>query len=219
MLDGQKSGRFGIGSILARTPLALPGQRVGLLGGSFNPAHNGHLQISKIAQRQLDLDQVWWLVSPGNPLKSNDGIPSTAARIARAKTLGLPNWLKVTDFEAKLGTSYTAKTLRFLSQRYPSVRFVWLMGADNLATFHRWHDWRGIAETIPIAIANRPGYRFQSVASPAAHAFKTNRIADARIRLLPGQRPPAWGFVQGPQSDASSTELRRKSQTSQRQAI
>jgi nicotinate-nucleotide adenylyltransferase len=209
-LDGKTSGRYGIPRMIVRTPLVAPGQRIGLLGGSFNPAHEGHLLISRIAHRQLGLDQVWWLVSPGNPLKSHDDLPSVADRISTAHALGLPPWLKLTAFEEDLGTSYTAATLRFLTQRYRDVDFVWIMGADNLATFHRWHDWRGIAETLPLVIANRPGHRFRAVAGPAARTLEARRVAEARIRGLPARKAPAWGFIQGPLSTTSSTDIRRK---------
>lgn len=133
-------------------------RRVGLLGGSFNPAHRGHRRISLAAARALRLDEVWWLVSPGNPLKPAAGMAPFAARLARAARMARRAPIRATGIEARLGTRYTADTLPALSRRYPRTRFVWLMGGDNLAQFHRWRDWRGIARTMPIAVVARPGY-------------------------------------------------------------
>jgi nicotinate-nucleotide adenylyltransferase len=142
--------------------------RTGLLGGSFNPAHRGHRRITLAAIRALDLDEAWWLVSPGNPLK--DGAPDMAplsARIASARRMARRAPIVATDIECRLGTRYTLDTLRQLRRRYPKRRFIWLMGADNLAQFHRWRGWREIARTMPIAVIARPGYETQALASVA----------------------------------------------------
>ncbi len=142
-------------------------RRIGLLGGSFNPAHGGHRRISLFALRALRLDEVWWLVSPGNPLKPDAGMAPLGARMHSAVAQARRAPIRVTAIERQLGTRYTVDTLRALRRRYPGREFVWLMGADNLAQFHRWRDWRGIARTMPIAVIARPGYDAAAVASPA----------------------------------------------------
>ncbi|RJF90490.1 nicotinate-nucleotide adenylyltransferase [Sphingomonas cavernae] len=142
--------------------------RVGLLGGSFNPAHRGHRKISLFAMEALGLDEVWWLVSPGNPLKDGAGdMAPLSARLASAQQMARGSRIRATAIEAQLGTRYTVDTLRALRRRYPKVRFIWLMGADNLGQFHRWRDWRRIAATVPIAVIARPGYDGAARASPA----------------------------------------------------
>lgn len=142
-------------------------KRIGLLGGSFNPAHGGHRRISLFALRALDLDEIWWLVSPGNPLKPKAGMAPLAARVRSAAGQAKRAPIRVTAIEGDLGTRYTVDTLAALRRRYPARQFVWLMGADNLAQFHRWKDWRGIARTMPIAVIARPGYDARAIASPA----------------------------------------------------
>ena len=139
----------------------------GLLGGSFNPAHRGHRRISLFALDKLGLDEVWWLVSPGNPLKPVEGMAPLTARVAAARQQARRVPVRVTAIERELGTRYTVDTLRALLRRYPKRRFVWLMGSDNLAQFHRWKDWRGIARMMPIAVIARPGYDAAAMASPA----------------------------------------------------
>ena len=141
--------------------------RTGLLGGSFNPAHRGHRGITLAAIRALGLDEAWWLVSPGNPLKPAEGMAPLAARLASARRMARRAPIRATDLEARLGTRYTLDTLRALQRRYPKRRFIWLMGADNLAQFHRWRGWRSIARTIPIAVVARPGYDSWALAAPA----------------------------------------------------
>ena len=152
------------------------GQRVGLLGGSFNPAHQGHIEITEAARRQLRLDQCWWLVSPGNPLKDPSiyGALDDRCALASAMAQGRP-WLRVTAIEDRLGTRYTIDTLKALTTRFASTRFVWLMGADNLASFHQWRDWRGIAAAMPICVVSRPGYAQAALASPAARVLAQYR--------------------------------------------
>ena len=142
-------------------------KRIGLLGGSFNPAHRGHRHISRAAIRALGLDEVWWLVSPGNPLKPQAGMAPLAMRLASARALARHAPIRATALEARLGTRYTVDTLRALVARYPDDRFVWLMGADNLGQFHRWRDWRRIARTVPIAVVARPAYDGAARARPA----------------------------------------------------
>jgi len=141
--------------------------RIGLLGGSFNPAHHGHRAISLAAVRALGLDEVWWLVSPGNPLKSAKGMAPLETRLASAAAMARRAPIRATDIEARLGTRYTIDTLRALVRRYPKTDFIWLMGADNLAQLHEWRDWRGIARTMPIAVIARPGYDAPARAAPA----------------------------------------------------
>ena len=143
------------------------GPLTGLLGGSFNPAHRGHRRISRFALQRLGLDEVWWLVSPGNPLKPVEGMAPLAARVAAARQQARRAPIRVTAIERELGTRFTIDTLRALLRRYPERRFVWLMGSDNLAQFHRWKDWRRIAEAMPIAVIARPGYDAAAMASPA----------------------------------------------------
>ena len=139
----------------------------GLLGGSFNPAHRGHRGITLAAMRALALEEAWWLVSPGNPLKPAKGMAPLAARLASARTMARPAPIRDTASEARVHTRYTVDTIRKLQRRYPKRQFVWIMGADNLAQFHRWRDWRGIARTIPIAVVARPGYDGRALAAPA----------------------------------------------------
>jgi nicotinate-nucleotide adenylyltransferase len=141
--------------------------RIGLLGGSFNPAHRGHRRVSLAAKRALALGEVWWLVSPGNPLKPAAGMAPLNARLASARRVARHAPIRPTAIEGRLGTRYTVDTLRKLVRLYPQHRFIWLMGADNLAEFHRWRDWRGIARTVAIAVVARPGYDGRALASPA----------------------------------------------------
>lgn len=197
-----------LGWVQAKTPLALPGQRIGILGGSFNPPHEGHAQITDIALARLQLDRMWWLVTPGNPLKSNGQLPSLAARMTACRRL-MPNpKVEICGFEAALGTPYTAATLEFLTRRYPAARFVWIMGADNLATFHRWQRWRDIAAHVPIAVIDRPGWRLKALSSPAGRFMAADRMPEAQASLLPLRRAPAWTLLSGPLSPMSSTILR-----------
>lgn len=203
------SGRIAaFGSIDIKTPLVLPGQRVGIMGGTFNPAHDGHRIVAETAVKRLRLDQLWWLVTPGNPLKSKSGLPEQALRMAAAKEFAPSPRMKITGFEAALGTPFTAATLAFLKRRYPRVRFVWVMGADNLASFDRWQQWRAIAGTFPLAIIDRPGWRLRALASPTARAFAQRRVPELRAALLTKRPPPAWVFLTSRLSPLSSTKLR-----------
>lgn len=191
-----------------RLPHAVPGQRIGLMGGTFNPPHEGHTACAITALRRLDLDQLWWMVTPGNPLKSGDGLPSLKARMAASRSFAASPSITITGFEAELGTSYSYATVRFVAQRLPRVHFVWVMGADNLATFHRWQNWRDIARAVPIAVVDRPGWRLKALASPAARYLARARLPEDRARALPDAKPPAWVFLTTRLSEASSTALR-----------
>jgi nicotinate-nucleotide adenylyltransferase len=189
-------------------PPAVPGMAVGLLGGSFDPAHEGHLHVTREALKRLGLDRVWWLVTPGNPLKPNPPAP-LAERMARARALasGDPR-IAVTDIEARLGTRFTAETLERLFRLYPRVRFVWLMGADNLAQFHRWERWTWIMAHVPVAVIARPNQRIAARTSPAASRFRFARHREAAAEVLARHEPPAWCLLNVPMSGASSTAIR-----------
>ncbi len=192
-----------------RLPPHAPGLRVGLFGGSFNPAHDGHRLASLTALRRLQLDRVWWLVTPGNPLKDNAALPPLGERIAEARRVADHARIHVTGVEAGLRTRYTADTLRALKLRCPGVRFVWIMGSDNLAGFHRWNEWRAIARMMPIAVIDRPGSTHRSIASPAANWLSRWRLAESAAAALPDLEPPAWVFLHGRRSELSSTYLRQ----------
>ena len=182
--------------------------RIGLLGGSFNPAHEGHLHISRMARRALGLDEVWWLVSPQNPLKSSDGMAPFAERLARAQALAKDRGLVVTDLETRLGTRYTVDTVHALAQRAPRARFVWLMGADNALQFRKWKRWTAIAETLPIAVYPRPGFTLKARLGPFAQRYAAVTLDASDGRLLPDLAPPAIVFLAGATDPASATALR-----------
>ncbi|WP_114966234.1 nicotinate-nucleotide adenylyltransferase [Alkalilacustris brevis] len=188
-------------------PHAPPGLRVGLLGGSFDPPHSGHVHITREALRRLGLDRVWWLVSPGNPLKARGPAPM-AARLAAARAVMDHPRVEITDIEARLNSRYTARTIVLLQRLYPGVRFVWLMGADNLAGFHRWEDWQSIMERVPVAVFARPGARVRARRSKAALRFAQDRVKARDAGMLALHRPPAWVFLNVPMRDISSTGLR-----------
>nr|WP_210340309.1 nicotinate-nucleotide adenylyltransferase [Microvirga splendida] len=199
---------------MARLPRVAPGMRIGLYGGSFNPAHAGHRHVSEMALKRLGLDRVWWIVTPGNPLKDTGELATTAMRVEEAQALADHPRIDVTAFEEEIGARYTVDTLAYLKRRYPDVRFVWIMGADNLAGFHRWRGWRRIARMMPIAIVDRPGWTLKAVRSHSATALSEGRIDEADALALPGLRPPAWVFLHGPRSHLSSTQLRQMRRTS-----
>lgn len=207
--------RHDFGSLRVKTPLVFAGQRVGIMGGSFNPPHDGHRIVAETAIKRLNLDQLWWVVTPGNPLKNHNGLPTLEKRMALARRCARGPRMKVTGFETELGTPYTAATLAFLKQRHPGVRFVWVMGADNLATFHRWQKWRGIAGMMPIAAVDRPGYRLKALAQLAAMALAHARIPETKSATLARRNPPAWTFLTSRLSPLSSTRLRRDGVTTQ----
>lgn len=198
----------------ASLPLAFAGQRIGLMGGTFNPSHEGHAICATTALRRLELDQLWWMVTPGNPLKSGEGLPSLQARMAASRRLVADPRIKITGFEATLGSPYTYATLRYITHRLPGVHFVWVMGADNLASFDRWQHWNRIARMVPLAIVDRPAWRHRALASPAAARLARYRVPETLAAALPLLAPPAWVFLTTRLSDASSTALREAGRSS-----
>jgi nicotinate-nucleotide adenylyltransferase len=182
--------------------------RIGLLGGSFNPPHEGHALITRLALRRLALERVWWLVTPGNPLKDTRGLAPLEARVVAARALADDPRIDVTDIEARIGTRYTYETVNYLVRRCPQVRFVWIMGADNLRSFHRWQRWREIARLVPIAVVDRLGPSLYASAGIAGQAFAYARLPETAARALPERKPPAWIYLHGLKSPLSSTALR-----------
>jgi nicotinate-nucleotide adenylyltransferase len=181
---------------------------VGLLGGSFNPAHDGHRHIAELALRRLGLDQVWLLVSPGNPLKPTAGMAPLAARLASARRIADGRHIVATAIERPLGTRYTVATLAALRRRFPRVRFVWLMGADNLAQLPRWNRWAEIGRFTRMAVLPRPGYNHRALAGRAARRFASARVPARAASALPALAPPAWVFLPAAQHTASATAIR-----------
>jgi len=196
-------------------PPIWPGLRIGLFGGSFDPPHAGHLAVSHVALRALALDQIWWLVSPQNPLKPLAPSNDLARRIAAARRLAAHPAIRVSGVEAALGTSTTAATFDRLLPRLAGTRPVWMMGADSLAGFHRWESWTSIAARVPMAVFNRPGRMLSALASPAAHRLESARIPARNAAMLPFCAPPAWVFLPTPHIDLSSTRLRGESAVDQ----
>jgi len=190
-------------------PIARAGQVVGLLGGSFDPAHEGHVHITRTAMKRFGLDRVWWLVSPANPLKKRGPAP-LADRMARARQLMRHPRVTVSDIESRLGTRYTAETIAALQARYPAVRFVWLMGADNLAQLHRWQDWQWIMQNVPVGVLARPNDRISARLSKAAFVYRGAMLQGSASQALARGDAPRWCFVNMPMSDASSTAIRSK---------
>ncbi len=182
---------------------------VGLLGGSFNPAHDGHRHISVEALRRLGLDEVWWLVSPQNPLKDVAGMAPLAVRVGFAATVAHHRRIHVTDLELRLGTRFAVDTVAALQRRYPAVRFIWLMGADNLIQFHRWSRWRRLAARVPIAVFARPGYMAAALTAPAMAWFGRRRHASAFARRWREWRLPAIVVLDIRTSPLSATAIRR----------
>jgi nicotinate-nucleotide adenylyltransferase len=196
-------------SPFVRLPRHACGQRIGLFGGTFNPPHEGHRQASLLALRRLRLDRIWWLVTPGNPLKENSGLPSLQTRVAAAARVAAHPLIEVTDFEADIGSRYSFETLLWLRRRCPRVQFVWIMGADNLTNFHHWQHWREIGALMPIAVIDRPGSTMRAMASRAAQVLQKYRLDESDALLLPQRSPPALIFLHGPRSALSSTALRQ----------
>ncbi|KJZ20785.1 nicotinate-nucleotide adenylyltransferase [Loktanella sp. S4079] len=190
-------------------PVAKSGQVIGLLGGSFDPPHLGHVHITRAALRRFGLDGVWWLVSPGNPLKPVGPAP-LADRMAASGAIMRHPRVQITDVEARLGTRYTAQTLRALQKRYPQINFVWLMGADNLAQFHLWQDWQWIMDNVAIGVIARPGDRIAARMSKAARVYRHSKLSSRSSHLLGRKTAPVWSFVNVPMSDQSSTAIRAR---------
>jgi nicotinate-nucleotide adenylyltransferase len=193
---------------MVRLPPYAPGLTIGLLGGSFNPPHQAHRDISLFALKRLRLDRVWWLVTPGNPLKSANGLPPLGQRVAAARALASHPRIAVTDFEAAIGTRYTFDMLLWLTRHRGDARFVWIMGADNLKEFHQWRNWRGIAALVPFVVVDRFGASLAAVAAPAAQALARFRLPENDAGRLPSCDPPAWTFLHGLKSPLSSSRIR-----------
>ncbi len=190
-------------------PHAPRGARIGLFGGSFDPAHEGHVHVSRHALQRLQLDQLWWLVSPGNPLKTTGPAP-LARRVEHARALMQHPRVQITPVEEALGTRYTADTLAELRRLYPTQRLVWVMGADNLAQFHAWENWRAILASMPVAVIARPGQQRRALASRAARSARADRLPARMAASLADQIPPAWCFLTIPMRDISSSRLRQQ---------
>jgi nicotinate-nucleotide adenylyltransferase len=182
--------------------------RIGLLGGSFNPPHVAHRAISLLAIKRLKLDRVWWLVTPGNPLKDPSGLHDLDQRTEAARQVANDPRIDVSCLESVIGTRYTVDTIAYLRRRLSGLRFVWIMGADNLAQFHRWQNWRRIASEVPIAVIDRPPQSFRALAAPAAQALARYRVPETQAGKLADRRPPAWVFLTGTKLNLSSTGLR-----------
>ena len=182
--------------------------RIGLLGGSFNPPHAAHRAISQFAIKRLQLDRVWWLVTPGNPLKDNGGLRELDERAGAARKMADDPRIDVSCLESVIGTRYTEHTISYLRRRCSGLRLVWIMGADNLAQFHRWQSWRRIASEVPIAVIDRPPQSFRALAAPAAQALARYRLPENEAGRLADQSAPAWVFLTGLKLSLSSTGLR-----------
>jgi nicotinate-nucleotide adenylyltransferase len=200
-------GRYAHGGNV-RLPAHTRGMRIGLFGGTFDPPHDAHLAACLIAMKRLKLDRVWWLVTPGNPLKDTRGLAPLDERLVAARALARHPRIDVLGLEAQIGTRYTYETIAYLGEHCPGVSFVWIMGADNLRSFHRWQKWRGIANMVPIAIVDRLGPSLYAGASAAGQALARARIPEAAAQSLFDRRPPAWVYLHGLKSPLSSTALR-----------
>jgi nicotinate-nucleotide adenylyltransferase len=192
----------------ARLPMVSPRMRVGLLGGSFNPPHAAHVEISLTALKRLGLDQVWWMVTPGNPLKDPSKLPRLSERVDAARKVAQHPRITVTGFPGDKGSTYTIDLLTALKRRFPGVSFVWLMGADNLAEFHRWRSWQKIFAAMPIAVLDRPGFRLKARGSQAAMRFQEFHVDESDALGLARMTPPAWTIITHRLSSLSSTKLR-----------
>ncbi len=203
-----KRASVALPSVSQAIPLYTNGMRIGLLGGSFNPPHVAHRAISLFAIKRLKLDRAWWLVTPGNPLKDQDGLRDLNERTAAARNMANDPRIDVSCLESVIGTRYTIDTISYLRRRASGLRFVWIMGADNLAQFHRWQNWRRIASEVPIAVIDRPPQSFRALAAPAAQALARYRLPENQAGRLADQRAPAWIFLTGMKLNLSSTGLR-----------
>ncbi len=183
-------------------------KKIGLLGGSFNPAHLGHKRMSLFALRALGLDEIWWLVSPQNPLKKSDDMAPLSARLKQARKIGAHKKIKVKNLESQMGTRYSIDTIARIQKKFAGHQFVWLMGSDNLAGFNRWRKWRQIARRIPIAVINRPPIGKASLKSKAGMELGVHRTTSKTA--LAGQKPPAWTYLTGFADKRSATQIRAK---------
>ncbi len=188
-------------------PPVRPGQTIGLLGGSFDPPHAGHAHITREALKRFGLGTVWWLVSPGNPLKAHGPAPMARRLEAAAQVMQHPR-VFITDVESQIGSRYTAQTLRALRAARPGARFVWLMGADNLAQFDEWQDWQEIMQSVPVGVLARPGMRTAARNSKAARIYAAHRLPSRQSQRLAMMQAPAWCFINVPMQAISSTQLR-----------
>jgi nicotinate-nucleotide adenylyltransferase len=193
---------------IPRLPPFAPGMRIGLLGGSFNPPHEGHALVTRLALRRLGLDRVWWLVTPGNPLKSPAELAALQARVEAARRLVAGPRVVVTDVEARIGARYTYETLAWITRRAKGVHFVWIMGADNLRQFHLWRHWRAIADLVPIVVVDRPGSTLKAISSRAGSALGRWRAPERDAGRFSTMTPPALLYLHGRRSELSSTALR-----------
>ena len=195
---------------MLRLPPFGDGQRIGLFGGSFNPAHRGHYMVAQFALKRLQLDWVWWLVSPQNPLKDPGETGEYDKRLAYTRRIARHPRFIVTDIEKQIGTKYTADTLWQLSDTFRRGKFVWIMGADSLAGFHHWRDWQDIARTLPIAVLARPGFSLRALGSPAALRYEAYQVPPEKASKVVVRKPPAWVFVSMPLRKESSTAIRAR---------
>jgi nicotinate-nucleotide adenylyltransferase len=202
----------------AQLPHFCDGQRIGLFGGSFNPAHMGHFAVAEEALKSARLDWVWWLVSRQNPLKDPKDTEDFSRRLALADEIAAHPRFRVTDFEKRIGSRMTADTLRALEPLLRRARFIWIMGADSLASLHHWHEWHKLPETLPLLVVDRPGWTFPALNSPAATELRPFRIKEFEAPRLPDLRAPVWVFVTLPLRKESSSEIRKASVTPKSQA-
>lgn len=186
------------------------GLKIALMGGSFNPAHQGHLDIALFALARLRVDEVWWLVAPQNPLKPVAGMAPYPARLASARAMARHPRIVVKNVERRLATAYTADTIAALRARCPGTRFVWVMGADNLAAFHRWERWQQIFNSVAVAVFDRPTYSLRALSGQAARRFRKSRLPERAGKTLPGRRAPAWVFFHTPLNPMSATRIREQ---------
>jgi nicotinate-nucleotide adenylyltransferase len=200
----------GVEKRFLKMPHAESGMAIGLFGGSFNPPHAGHVLLAEIALRRLKLDQLWWMVTPGNPLKSTRDLQPLKDRLAACEKMAEDPRIKVTAFEAAHRIRYTQDTLKLVKSRNPDTHFVWLMGADSLKNFHHWQNWRSIAMTFPIAVIDRPGATLSYISSVMAKTFDYARVDEDDAQRLARMKAPAWNFIHGPRSSLSSSAIRNK---------
>jgi nicotinate-nucleotide adenylyltransferase len=191
-----------------RFPATSPGMTIGLFGGSFNPPHDGHRLVAETALKRLGLDQLWWMVTPGNPLKSAGDLSPLAERIALSEKMSPGPRVKVTAFEAAYKVRFSADTVTLIKAHHRGIRFIWVMGADNLKNFHHWQRWRQIADMLPIAIIDRPGSTLSYVSSKMALAYDYARVDEDDAGSLARLKAPAWTLIHGPRSTLSSSAIR-----------